>query len=215
MKRTPLPIPVVTLALLAALVQTGCATKKYVRAEVSTSEERIGSDVTALSEQVEANQTRLEADGRRLDDHDEAIDSASKTARDALERALAAGKLAEGKLLYETVFTDDEVRFDFEKALLNETAQQALDAFAEPLRKSNQGVFIEIQGHTDASGPEEFNLSLGQERAEAVRRYLNAAHDIPLHRMSVISYGESEPVADNGSREGRAQNRRVVLVVLR
>jgi outer membrane protein OmpA-like peptidoglycan-associated protein len=52
------------------------------------------------------------------------------------------------------------------------------------------------------------------ERAEAVRMYLNREHGIPLHRINVISYGEAEPIADNGSRDGRAQNRRVVLVVL-
>ncbi|HVR30200.1 MAG TPA: OmpA family protein, partial [Thermoanaerobaculia bacterium] len=64
------------------------------------------------------------------------------------------------------------------------------------------------------SGPEDYNLMLGEQRAESVRRYLNMEHGIPLHRMSVISYGETAPVVDNDSREARAQNRRVALVVL-
>ena len=63
-------------------------------------------------------------------------------------------------------------------------------------------------------GPKEYNEQLGEERAEAVRLYLNREHALPLHRMSVISYGESVPAADNRNRDGRAQNRRVVLVVL-
>lgn len=208
--RTCLVLPL----LAAALVQWGCATKKYVRAEVGTSEEKLGSDIESLAGQVEANQTRLTEDKKRLDEHEGQIATTSKTAQEALDRAMAAGKLAEGKLLYEAVFTEDKIRFGFEKAELDDAAKAALDEFAAPLKERNQGIFIEIQGHTDSSGPEEYNLTLGEERAEAVRRHLNQAHGIPLHRMSVISYGESEPVADNSTREGRAQNRRVALVVL-
>jgi outer membrane protein OmpA-like peptidoglycan-associated protein len=112
------------------------------------------------------------------------------------------------------VFTENEIRFGFEKTELNDEAKAVLDEFAAPLKEKNQGIFIEVQGHTDSSGPEEYNLILGEQRAEAVRRYLNQAHSVPLHRMSVISYGESEPLADNSTREGRVQNRRVALVVL-
>ena len=61
----------------------------------------------------------------------------------------------------------------------------------------------------------ELQEELGLERAEAVRRYLNMQHHIPLHRINVISYGETTPVTDNKTREHRAQNRRVVLVVLK
>lgn len=204
------------LSLLAvALVHWGCATKKYVRAEVGSSSERLGGDIESLSGQVEANQTRLAEDERRLDEHDNAIANTSKTAQEALDRATAAGQLAEGKLLYEAVFTENEIPFGFEQAELGDEAKAALDEFAAPLKEQNQGIFIEVQGHTDSSGPEEYNLLLGEQRAEAVRRYLSQAHSFPLHRMSVISYGESEPLADNSTREGRAKNRRVALVVLR
>lgn len=209
--RSSLLLPLIAVSLL----QWGCATKKYVKAEVDTSSERLSGDIESLAGQVEANQTRLAEDQKRLSEHDTAIASTSKTAQEALDRALAAGKLAEGKLLYESVFTEDKIRFDFEKADLNDDAKAALDAFAAPLKEHNEGVFLEIQGHTDSSGSEEYNLKLGQERAEAVRRYLNQAQGIPLHRMSVISYGESAPVADNSTREGRAQNRRVAIVVLK
>lgn len=208
--RTCLVLPL----LAVGLVQWGCATKKYVRAEVESTEERLGGDIESLAGQVEANQTRLAEDKKRLDQHETEIASTSKTAQEALDRAMAAGKLAEGKLLYEAVFTEDKIRFGFEKAELDDAAKAALDEFAAPLKERNEGIFIEIQGHTDSSGPDEYNLILGEERAEAVRRYLNQAHSFPLHRMSVISYGESEPVADNSTREGRAQNRRVALVVL-
>ena len=63
-------------------------------------------------------------------------------------------------------------------------------------------------------GPAELNERLGLERAESVKRYLYEQHQIPLHKISVISYGEEKPVAPNDTREGRAQNRRVVMRVL-
>ncbi len=78
----------------------------------------------------------------------------------------------------------------------------------------NKPVYIEVQGHTDNVGSEKYNQELGQSRAEAVRRYLNQKDGFPLHRMNVISYGKAAPVASNKNRQGRAQNRRVVLVVL-
>ncbi len=195
-------LPVVVLAA------TGCATKKYVRTEVAATEER-------AAERIEVMQSQIENAEIQLAEHDERMDEISETARDALERAVAAGKLAEGKFLFERVLSDDLVRFGFDKADLNGNAKGALDTLASDLVSRGENVFVEIQGHTDAVGPENYNLRLGEERAEAVRRYLNQEHGLPLHRMSVISYGESAPVADNGSREDRARNRRVALVVLK
>jgi outer membrane protein OmpA-like peptidoglycan-associated protein len=139
----------------------------------------------------------------------------SKTAQEALERAVAAGKLAEGRLLYELTLTDDRVRFAFDKADLGEESKAALTEFAEHLTTENSNVYVEIQGHTDSVGSEGYNYELGLERAEAVRRFLSVNTGLPLDRMEVISYGDSSPIADNETREGRSQNRRVVLVVLR
>jgi len=201
---------VIVLAL-SALAVSGCATKKYVQQETGAVHTRVDDVET----QVEANQTEIRRTGERVGANERQIGEVSKTAQEALTRAQEAGKLAEGKLLYETVLTDDKVRFGFDKAELSDEAQAALTQFAQDLKAQyNRDVYIEIQGHTDATGPDQYNLELGLERAEAVRRYLNREHGIPLHRMSVISYGEAEPITDNGSGEGRAQNRRVVLVVL-
>ncbi len=192
------------LTLVLALVgSAGCATKKYVRGETQAVHTRV-DDVEG---QVEEAQTRI---GR----NEQAIGEASRTAQDALQRATEAGKLAEGKLLYETVLTDEKVKFGFDVAELSPEAKAALDEFANGLVSAGKGVYIEIQGHTDGIGGESYNEHLGLERAEAVRRYLSQQHKFPLHRINIISYGESAPVADNDSREGRAQNRRVALVVL-
>jgi outer membrane protein OmpA-like peptidoglycan-associated protein len=201
---------VIVLAL-CTLAVSGCATKKYVQQETGAVHTRVDDVET----QVESNQTEIRRTGERLGESERQIGEVSKTAQEALTRAQEAGKLAEGKLLYETVLTDDKVRFGFDKAELSDEAQAALAQFAQELKAQyNRDVYVEIQGHTDATGPDQYNLELGLERAEAVRRYLSREHGIPLHRMSVISYGEAEPISDNGSREGRAQNRRVVLVVL-
>jgi peptidoglycan-associated lipoprotein len=200
-QRLALSVGVLAVGLLA----TGCASKKYVREEVSRETGAVHTRVDTLTGQVEASQTKIA----------EQIASVSRTAQEALQRAQEAGKLAEGKLLYETVLSDDQVRFGFDKAGLSDEAKAALDTFAGPIVSNNENVYIEIQGHTDSVGSDTYNEELGLERSEAVRRYLNMQHKIPLHRMSVISYGESAPVGDNDSRDSRAKNRRVVLVVLR
>jgi peptidoglycan-associated lipoprotein len=203
----------ITLSIIA-LGSTGCATKKYVRNETSNVATKMDEHVTALETQIEDAQNRLETHDQALAQQGVEIEKASGTAQDALERAKAAGKLAEGKLLYEVVLNSDKVQFPFEKDQITDNSKQALDEFAQQLKSENKNVYIEIQGHTDSSGDPNYNLKLGEQRAEAVRRYLNMQHGIPLHRMSVISYGETAPLVDNDSKEHRAENRRVNLVVL-
>ena len=199
---------------IIAIGTTGCATKKYVRNETTAVQTRVEEHMTAMETQIEDAQNRLANHDQALTEQGIEIEKASGTALDALERAKAAGKLAEGKLLYEVVLNSDKVTFPFEKADLTDDSKVALDSVAQQLKAENKNVYVEIQGHTDSSGAEATHLALGERRAEAVRRYLNMEHGIPLHRMSVISYGESSPVVDNDSRENRAQNRRVSLVVL-
>ncbi len=204
--------------LLLPLAFLGCVSKAYVRDEVASTHARL-DDVEG---QVEANQTRIDEQGEELDEQgqqidavSEAVETASETAKEALDRARQAGKLAKGQLLFETALTDDEVKFAVDQARLASAATAAIDELAGQLIAANESVYIEIQGHTDSTGAEDYNLELGYERAQAVMRYLNRRHGLPLHRMSAVSYGETAPVADNGTREGRSQNRRVVLVVLR
>jgi outer membrane protein OmpA-like peptidoglycan-associated protein len=195
---------IVVVSLAAALVgTTGCATKKYVKQETGA----VNTRVDDVQGQVEKAQTRL-------DTHEKRIGEVSQTAQDALRRAQEAGKLAEGKFLYETVLTDEKVKFGFDTHDLSPEAQGALDDFANKIAQDNKNVYVEIQGHTDNVGSAKYNEELGLLRAESVRRYLNQKHSFPLHRINVISYGETQPVADNKTREGRSQNRRVVLVVL-
>jgi len=166
----------------------GCATKTFVREEVAV----VGSRVDVVSTRV---------------------GTVEGTAKDALDRATAAGKLAEGKFLFQEVLSDDSMKFPVDEATLSPEAQARLDAFVEKLKTENRNVYVEVQGHTDATGPKDYNYKLGEARAEAVRRYLNQ-HGVALNRISAISYGPDAPAAPNDDRDGRQQNRRVVLIVL-
>jgi outer membrane protein OmpA-like peptidoglycan-associated protein len=135
------------------------------------------------------------------------------TAGEALARANAAHKLAEGKFLYEVVLSDDSVKFPVDRHALSPEAEQRLAEFVQRLKTENRNVYLEIQGHTDSTGPEAYNDQLGEARAEAVRKYLSQ-QGVALNRMATISYGEESPVAPNDTAEGRAQNRRVGIIVL-
>ncbi len=204
------------LALLAAAL-SGCATKDYVQEQVAPVNQRIDSQssrMEGLDTSLKAVGGDLKAQGSRISQNEAQIGQTSKLAQDALNRANAAQVLAEGKLIDELVLSDDKVKFAFGKFVLSKDAKAALDTFAAQLKGDNKNIYIEIQGHTDKVGSPDYNKHLGQERAEAVRDYLNQV-GIPLHRMNVISYGETRPVTDNRIRAHRAQNRRVVLEVLK
>jgi Outer membrane protein and related peptidoglycan-associated (lipo)proteins len=192
--------------LLGIFGLNACASKRYVSTEVSKSSATSEKRINEVESQVEATQSKVR-------EHDTKIAELDKTTREALERAEAAGKLAEGKFVYSLVLSDDAVKFPVNRHELSKEAEDKLKDFAERLKGENKNVYLEIQGHTDATGAALYNYKLGEERAEAVRRYLSK-QGIALNRMSTISYGKAEPVDSNKTRDGRAKNRRVVVIVL-
>lgn len=131
---------------------------------------------------------------------------------DAAESAAAAGAAAAATqapaaeaAAFETV-TLRPVNFKFDQAELTEPAQQTLDQIAEALAKQ-PGVKVVIDGHADRIGSSEYNMALSERRANAVRDYL-AAKGVNATLVGVRAFGETKPVADNASPEGRAVNRR-------
>jgi len=184
-----------TAMVACAVSLGGCATKDYV------------------NQQVSAEDTKLQATQMQVADHQTRLGQLDQSTKDALQRAEAAGKLAEGKFLYSMVLSDDSVKFPVDSSKLSPEAQQRLTDFADKLKNDNRNVYLEIQGHTDARGRDSINSKLGEERAEAVRLFMNQ-HGVPLNRMATISYGKQDPVGSNKTRAGRAQNRRVVLIVM-
>jgi outer membrane protein OmpA-like peptidoglycan-associated protein len=207
--------PAIIILLVAGLTVTGCASKKYVQEQVANAEAVTNGKIAEVQSSVEDNQKEITALHQKDAEMQKQLDELSATAKEALDRAKKAGKLAEGTFIAEVIMTDEDVRFGFDAYSLSDEAKAALDAFAEKVVAKNVGAYLEIQGHTDNIGSESYNLSLGYKRAEKVMKYLASEKGFPLHRMNVTSYGEYKPIADNSTREGRAQNRRVALVLMK
>jgi peptidoglycan-associated lipoprotein len=200
--------------LAAGVALAGCAKKSYVNREVG----EVNQKVDAVSAEVEKTQERVrqnEVEIARVNDESQAgIAEAKGSAAAAMDKAASAERAAKGKLVYTLTVSNDKVQFPFNKSELSDEAKALIDDEIGPYVQENAGVWFEIEGHTDSTGDAAYNMLLGEERAMAVRDYLAKAHGIALSRLEVISYGEEEPAADNATREGRAQNRRVVIRVL-
>lgn len=190
----------------------GCATKKYVGGEIEASESRTNAQVAELKEKVEETQTEIRDLAKELNVSIEGLEENTENL-DRIAKENAQMIVEMGQLRFQKTLSESEANFKSESAELTDGAREQLDKFAQLLVKQNKLVHIEIQGHTDNRGSRGFNMKLGEKRAEAVRDYLYKSHDIPLHLMNIISYGFDAPIADNDSKEGRAKNRRVVLVV--
>ena len=220
----------IAVLLLTVAVAPACATKKFVRTSVG----EVNSKVDALKGPVEETQARTrtnegrigvvdqkaEAAGKSAAEARNAADAAAIAARDAGARVVAvdghvaAVEAASRRLIYEVTLSENQGNFTFGKTDLPDPAKARIDEVVNRLKADPKGVYIEVEGHTDNVGSNENNERLGLERAEAVKRYIYEQHKVPLHKISVISYGEEKPAAPNNTKEGRAQNRRVVIRVL-
>jgi outer membrane protein OmpA-like peptidoglycan-associated protein len=214
--------------IVAAMsVAPACATKGFVRTSVG----EVNDKVTTLGSSLEETQERVRAAEGRITETDakataagETASKANAAAAEAANRATEVGKTAEAravsiegemrKLIFETVLSEDRGEFRLGAAELPEDATTAIDTMVSQLKEDKKAVWVEIEGHTDSTGDKVYNERLGLARAEAVKRYLYEKHQVPLHKINVISYGEEKPVAPNNTRAGRAQNRRVVIKVL-
>ena len=218
---------VVGVFAAALSVAPACATKKFVRTSVGEVNDKVGTMGKSLEETQERVRT---AEGRIVEVDSkaaaagESANRANAAAAEAANKAVEVGKTAEArsasieaatrKLIFETVLSEDRGKFKLGKADLPEDAMGAIDQMVAQLKADPKAVWVEIEGHTDNVGDAKYNNSLGLQRAESVKRYLYEKHQVPLHKINVISYGEEKPIAPNKTRDGRAQNRRVVIKVL-
>ena len=227
----------VSMLALTVAVAPACATKKFVRTEVGG----VNQKVDTLTGTVEETQERTRQNTERIGVVDQKAEAAGKSAAAAQTAADAAatraneantrageantrvnavnGRLDEvvassRRLVYEVTLSEDQGNFKFGKTDLPDEAKARLDELVTQAKADPKGIYIEIEGHTDNVGGKSLNEKLGMERAEAVKRYLYEQHQVPLHKINVISYGEDKPVAPNNTRDGRAQNRRVVVRIL-
>ena len=221
---------VVGLCFVTLAVAPACATKKYVRTSVG----EVNEKVSTMGKSLEETQERVKAVEGRVTEVDAKAAAANTAAGAAQNSANAAGTAAKNasdsamkadahaasveaetrKLIFTTVLSEDKGNFKLGKADLPDEAKAAIDTMVSNLKADTKAVWVEIEGHTDNVGDKKYNEALGLQRAEAVKRYLYEQHQIPLHKINVISYGEEKPVAPNNTKDGRAQNRRVVIKVL-
>jgi outer membrane protein OmpA-like peptidoglycan-associated protein len=217
----------IPIAVFAIGGSTACATKKFVRTSVG----EVNDKVDSLGRSLEETQERTRQNEAKISDVDQRAQAAAGQAKQAADQANTAASAAantansavakadevdkaQKKLIYEVVLNEDQGNFKFGKTDLPDEAKAKLDEMIQQIKADPKGAYFEIEGHTDNVGSKEVNQKLGLERAEAVKMYLYEHHQIPLHKMNVISYGEDKPVAPNKTRAGRAQNRRVVIKVL-
>ena len=207
---------ILTSLSLVATVGSACATKGFVNTRVGD----VNTKVTTLSGSLEETQARTKQNEGRISEVDQKAGAAQAAATGAAGAASAAdakaGEVAAAsrRLMFEVVLSEDQGKYKFNSVDLPDTVKARIDDLVNQLKADPKGVYFEIEGHTDATGPVEINDKVGLERADAVKRYLYEAHQIPLHKINIISFGEKKPVAPNTTRDGRAQNRRVVIRVL-
>jgi peptidoglycan-associated lipoprotein len=220
----------ITLASLVTVGLPACATKGFVKNRVG----ELNGKVNSLATSIERTQERTRKNEAAISDVDRKAQTAQGAADQAQQAANAAGTdagaanvragaaatkadeldRASRRLVYTVVISEDEGQFRFGKTELPDEAKAKLDRMIQKLMADPNGAYFEIEGHTDAVGGKEINEKIGLERAEAVKRYLYEQHQIPLHKINVVSYGREKPVASNKTPTGRSQNRRVVIRVL-
>ena len=220
----------VTLAGLVTVGLPACASKGFVKnrvGEVNTKVDNLATSVEETQERTKKNETAIsEADqkaqaaGNAANQAQQSANAADQSAKNARARADEVGNKTDAldkaskRLVYTVVLSEDEGQFKFGKTQLPDEAKAKIDEMIQKIIADPNGAFFEIEGHTDNVGGKEINQKIGMERAEAVKRYLYEQYQIPLHKMNVISYGAEKPVASNKTKDGRAQNRRVVIRVL-
>lgn len=126
---------------------------------------------------------------------------------DEIIELMAKNESIEGK----TICAVDAINFDFSKSTIKSESYEYLDKLATTLIRSNRR--IEVKGHTDNVGSEDFNMNLSRERAEAVVDYL-VSKGVDRNKLTYSYYGMSRPLSDNDTEEGRAMNRRVEFTIL-
>jgi outer membrane protein OmpA-like peptidoglycan-associated protein len=227
MRRLLLAVPIAALVIGGS---TACATKKFVRTsvgEVNDKVDSLGKSLEETQERTRKNEARIAEVDSKADGAAQSAAQANTAAAQANSAALAANANASAvgahadaiekatkRIVFEVVLSEDEGNFKFAKTDLPDDAKAKLDQMIMAIKADPKGAYFEIEGHTDNIGDKKYNEHLGLERAEAVKRYLYEQHQVPLHKMNVISYGEDKPIAENTTKDGRAQNRRVVIKVL-
>lgn len=183
----------VSIAALLALVLAGCGVKKdYVAQQIAESESRTNA-------KIDTNASLSATDIARLQ---QLTSELSKKTDMALNKA-------SGFENYQVIWSG-EINFSFDSWEVDNVGEQILNEAGQKMQDVKNSL-LEVAGHTDATGSSQYNLTLGERRADAAKRYLNDHFGVSLYRMFSISYGKSKPVAMPDQRQAGAKNRRVTL----
>ncbi len=229
MRKMRMTAKMMALAAVIVLVASGCATRGWVVNDGGDAGAGLGEtvdNVNDLNNRLEETQERTTQNAEQIgqvDQRAQAANMAAQAAQGAADSAqMAADEVsgrvdgvesAMGTLITEVTINEAQGGFGLARSELPDAARARLDQLIIQLQGAGQAAFIEIEGHTDNTGDETFNMQLGLRRADAVKNYLYEQHNVPLHKMNTISFGESRPAAPNDTSDGRAQNRRVVVKV--
>jgi outer membrane protein OmpA-like peptidoglycan-associated protein len=181
---------------LLLLLLAGCGVKKdFVTQQIAESESRTGAKIGAVDQRNGATAADLE----RL----------QKLADELGKKADMALNKASGFENYQVIWSG-EINFSFDSWEVDKIAEQILNEAGQKMQNVPSAL-LEVAGHTDATGPVQYNLTLGGRRADAAKLYLNDHFGVSLYRMFTISYGKSKPVALPDQKQSGSKNRRVSL----
>jgi outer membrane protein OmpA-like peptidoglycan-associated protein len=227
---------VLSAAAASLLVGTGCATKKFVRENVAPVQQRVDDLETKTTEnrdEIAKLDERVDKDISRLDERTQSALQDAAKAQESADQAqgsadTASGAAAEAKTFagagltrLEQTMIDmtryeqrgmEAILFGFDKAELTPEAKQQLAGLIAQAGSRTRYI-VEVRGFTDGTGSDDYNLRLSQRRADAVVRELNSTLNVPLRAIHEIGLGKDAPTADNKTKDGRAQNRRVEVTL--
>ncbi len=189
---------------------------RTVESRVTPVEGRVG-DAEGRLTAAESNAQRLSGQIEELSAVSNAARGGARAAQETADAAIAGVNATNeriGMLDDYDAGQSTSVKFKVGSAILSPEAKTALDELATQA-KTQKGFVIQIAGFASADGSEDLNRRLSQKRADAVVRYLAENQNVPLRRIVLpFGYGEMNPAADNTTREGREQNRRVEVTVM-
>jgi OmpA-OmpF porin, OOP family len=211
---------------IAMALATGCSTKNYVRSQTgpliqqtNDLDAKTASDhraITDTDQRAQQGIAGVQAAATTADQHALAAGQSAETANQSAQEAVNRVDTLSGVVANLDNFkplSDVSVTFGFDKSVLTKDDKAQLDAVSTSLANA-RGYILEITGGTDSVGDAQYNYQLSQKRADAVVNYLQTKYNIPPHKFYLIGIGKDNPVADNSSRAGRAQNRRVEVKLM-
>jgi outer membrane protein OmpA-like peptidoglycan-associated protein len=216
----------VVAGALALLLTTGCSTKNYVKSQTGPLIQQTNDldaktaqdhrNITDTDQRAQAGIAQAQTAASTADQHAQAAnqsaDTAQQSAQEAVNRVDSLTGVVANLDNYKQL-SDVSVTFAFDKTVLTADDKAQLDQVAASLDKT-RGYILALTGGTDSVGDAQYNYQLSNRRADAVVTYLATKFNIPPHKFYLIGIGKENPVADNKTRDGRAQNRRVEIKLM-